>query len=81
MWWPRIPAPRPTTWLPWRRMRIDVVGDEPVAAHDQVERGLALADAALAEQQHADAEHVDQHAVELVDGASRSAIHAGDRAR
>ena len=42
----------------------DVVGDQAVAAHDQVERRLALADAALAEQQDADAEHVDQHAVD-----------------
>ena len=41
----------------------DVVGDEPVAAHDEVERNLALADAGLAEEQDADAEHVEQHAV------------------
>ena len=32
-----------------------VVGDEAVAAHHQLERALALADAALAEQQQADA--------------------------
>ena len=43
----------------------DVVGDEPVSAHDELERALALADAALSEQQNADAEHVDQHAVQL----------------
>ena len=40
-----------------------VVGDQPVAADDQVERALALADAALADQQHAEPEHVEQHAV------------------
>jgi hypothetical protein len=34
-----------------------------VAAHDEVERDLALADARLPEQQDADAEHVEQHAV------------------
>ena len=32
--------------------------------HDQVERALALADAALAHEQHAQAEHVEQHAVD-----------------
>jgi hypothetical protein len=31
---------------------------------DQVERRLALADAAAADQQQADPEHVDQHAVQ-----------------
>ena len=41
----------------------DVVGDEAVAAHDEVERDLALADAGLAEQQDADPEDVEQHAV------------------
>ena len=41
----------------------DVVGDQPMAADDQVERALALADAALAGDQHAEAEHVEQHAV------------------
>ena len=41
----------------------DVVGHQAVAAHDQVEGDLALADAALAEQEDADAEDVEQHAV------------------
>ena len=40
-----------------------VVGDQPVAADDQVERALALADAALADDQHAEAEDVHQHGV------------------
>ncbi len=40
-----------------------VVGDQPVAAHDEIERALALADAALAGQEHAEAEDVQQHAV------------------
>ena len=37
-----------------------VVGDQAVAAIDQVERALALADAAVAEEQHADAVDVEQ---------------------
>ena len=41
-----------------------VVGDEPVAADDEVERALALADAALADDEHAQAEDVHQHAVD-----------------
>ena len=41
----------------------DVVGHQAVAAHDQVEGDLALADARLAEQQDADAEDVEQHPV------------------
>ena len=46
-----------------------VVGDQAMAAPDQVERALALADAALADQQHAEAEDVEQHAVDdLADG-------------
>jgi hypothetical protein len=61
-----------------------VVGDQPVAAHHEVERGLALADAALAEQQHADAEHVEQHAVHV--GRRRHPVrhpagHRGDEVR
>ena len=43
----------------------DVVGDETMPAHDELEGALALADAALAEQQDADPEHVHQHPVEL----------------
>ena len=42
----------------------DVVGDEAVAAQDQLDRTFALADAALAEKEQADTEHVDEHAVE-----------------
>ena len=42
----------------------DVVGDQPVAAHHQVQGDLALADAALAQQQDAHAEDVHEHAVE-----------------
>ena len=41
-----------------------VVGDQPVAADDQVERALALADAALSGDEHAEPEDVDQHARE-----------------
>ena len=46
-----------------------VVGDEPVAADDEIERALALADAALPDDQHAEAEDVHQHAVD--DAAGR----------
>ena len=41
-----------------------VVGDEPVAADDEVERAFALADAALPDHEHAEAEDVHQHAVD-----------------
>ena len=41
-----------------------VVGDQAVAAHHEIERALALADRARADEQEAHAEHVDQHAVE-----------------
>ena len=40
-----------------------VVGHEAVPAHDEVERALALADAALADEQHAEPEDVHQHRV------------------
>ena len=40
-----------------------VVGDQTMAADDQVERALALADAALADDQDAEAEDVHQHGV------------------
>ena len=70
-----------------------VVGDQAVAAGHQVERALALADAALPDQQHAQAEHVHEHAVhhlargqvvledggELADGHRRG--HAGAQQR
>ena len=42
----------------------DVVGHQPVPAHHQVQGDFALADAALAQQQDAHAEHVHQHAVQ-----------------
>src|SRR6185437_15970581 len=42
----------------------DVVGDETVAARDQLERELALADRRGAGDQHAELEHVEEHAVE-----------------
>ena len=53
-----------------------VVGDEPVAADDQVERALALADAALPDDQHAEPEDVHQHAV---DDAARGQIRVEHR--
>ena len=46
-----------------------VVGHQAMAAPHQVERALALADAALADEEHAEAEDVEQHAVDdLADG-------------
>ena len=41
-----------------------VVGDQPMSADDEVERALALADAALPHHEHAKAEDVEQHAVD-----------------
>ena len=41
-----------------------VVGHQPVAADDEIERALALADAALAGDEHAEAEDVQQHRVQ-----------------
>jgi hypothetical protein len=43
----------------------DVVRHQAVPTHHQIEGDLALADPRLAQQQHADAEHVDQHAVKV----------------
>ena len=40
-----------------------VVGDEPVPADDEVEPALALPDAALPDDEHAEPEHVHQHAM------------------
>ena len=40
------------------------LGHEPVAAADQVEGAFALADAALAGDEHAEAENVHQHGVQ-----------------
>ena len=71
-----MPRPRISTW--WRISAGDVpssssalaaqldhvVGDQPVAAPDQLEGGLALADAARTANQHADAQHLHQGAVE-----------------
>ena len=42
----------------------DVVGDEPVAARDELERQLALADRRRAGDEHAHLEDVEEHAVE-----------------
>src|SRR4030095_16463898 len=59
----------------------DVVRDQPVPAADQIERRLALADAALAEQQHPDPEDVEE---DPVDGGGRRQLgpevlgYAGD---
>ena len=73
----RMPSPRTSMWWRSRSRRLaehhagravvaldHVVGDQAVAAHHELERALALADAALAEQEHADLEHVDEHAVD-----------------
>ena len=43
----------------------DVVRHQPVAAVDEVQRALRLADAALPHDQDAQAEHVDEHGVEV----------------
>src|SRR5690606_10953010 len=40
-----------------------VIGDEPMSLHHELERALALADAALADQQHTHLENVDQDAM------------------
>src|SRR6202171_4055976 len=49
----------------------DVVGHQSVAARDEVERQLALADAALAQDEHAHADDVDEHAVHRGRGGER----------
>ena len=54
-----------------------VVGDQAMAADDEVERALALADAALADDQHAEPEDVHQDAV---NDAARGQIGVEDRA-
>ena len=41
-----------------------VVRDQPVSAHDEVEGALALSDAALADDEHAEPEDVHQHAMD-----------------
>ncbi len=41
-----------------------VVGHQPMPAHHELERAFALPDAALAQQEHADLEYVDQHAMD-----------------
>ena len=61
-----------------------VVGDQAVAADDQVERALALADAALAGDQHAEAEDVHQHGVDhraLGERVLENRRQLGDRGR
>src|SRR5262249_26457245 len=69
------------------------VGDEAVAAEHELERALALADAALAKNEHAHPVDVDEdsvqrrgrsesiveHGVERVDGAARSALRDEER--
>ena len=45
-----------------------VVRDQPVAAVDEVERALRLPDPALAQDQHAQAEHVQEHRVQVQPG-------------
>jgi hypothetical protein len=40
-----------------------VVGHQPMAANDEVQRAFALADAALSHYEHAEPENVEQHAV------------------
>ena len=42
----------------------DVIGDEPVAPDDEIERALALPDAALADRRSAEPVDVDEDAVE-----------------
>ena len=58
-----------------------VVGDQAMAADDQVERALALADAALAGDQHAEAEDVHQHAWIIVALGEAVLEHRGQLAR
>src|SRR5687767_4118511 len=41
-----------------------VVGDQPMSAHDQVQRAFALADAALSDNEDAEAENVQKNAVQ-----------------
>ena len=58
-----------------------VVGHQSAAARDQLERQLALAHAAVAGEQHAHAEHVEQHAVardELGQRAAQIGAHHPD---
>jgi hypothetical protein len=43
----------------------DVVGDQAVAARDEFQGEFALADAGIAGDEHAHAQHVHQHAVQL----------------
>jgi hypothetical protein len=64
----------------------DVVRDEAVAEANELEGALALADAALPDHQHAEAEHVDQDAVsrharrqQVVE--QRAQLGEGDRRR
>jgi len=49
----------------------DVVGHQAVAARHQIQRQLALADAALAQDEHAHADHVDQDPVDRGAGGER----------
>src|SRR5712691_4708971 len=61
-----------------------IVAHEPVRAHNQVQRALALADAALADDQHAEAEDVHQHRVHhrpLGEGVLENRRQLRDRGR
>ena len=49
-----------------------IIGDEAMPPHDQVERALALADAALADDQDAKSQDVEQHPCTIVRSARRS---------
>src|SRR5438105_2165700 len=50
--------------LTFLRHHHDVIGDEAVAAFDQIERDFRFADAAAAHEQHADAIDIDERAVD-----------------
>ena len=67
---------------PLHRLRADllqldhVVGHQAVAARDELERELALADRGVARDEHADLEHVEEHAVQRRDLA-QLLLHVG----
>ena len=51
--------------VPRRLHDHEIVGDEPVAALDEIEHALRLSDAALPDEQQPDAEHVGERAVQV----------------
>ena len=55
-----------------------VVGDQAMAADDQIERALALADAAVSDDQDAQPENVHQHAVHHLANGERIVEERGD---